>query len=382
MTCPFTSGVQPTLQSEAQADAPQPALATDKASQALHHFDPALQAYVIARPDLLRQALSHPDLGVRPPEQLLPPALHGRRFGAIYGHWLRMREDETRSAERKALEQALASLDSRVLEAEVQLQARLALSQGWEAWQWSSLPASLAAMLGVPMSSAADQASLRQQLQALAQALRPEAGPRELDAADQACEVLTQGLGRQGPAPLWRGLSLPNWDAAAQAIGFLWQSHEAGAGLLGQALLAGTGHEADLLRLAQSPGVIQHTRRWALHDCRLGDSFIPRGTALLLRLACEPAEPGAGLSFGHGRHQCPGQELALLMAQAALGVARQALAQGIAPPSWQGHHALAHARVPRLADRADRDESLVLADAKLPAERAPTPSTTAQESRP
>lgn len=345
-------------------------------------FDPILQAHVIAGPDLLRQALRHPDLGVRPPDQPLPPALQGRRFGAFYGQWLRMREDPARNADRQALEQALTALDRRVLQAETQHQARLALSQSWEAWQWSSLPASLAAMLGVPMSSAADQASLRQQLQALAQALRPEAGPRELDAADQACEALTQGLGRQGPAPLWSGLSLPNWDAAAQAIGLLWQSHEAGAGLLGQALLAGAGHEAELLRLAQSPGVIQHTRRWALHDCRLGDSYLPRGTALLLRLACEPAEPGAGLSFGHGRHQCPGQELALLMAQAALGVARQALAQGIAPPSWQGHHALAHARVPRLADRADRAESLVLADAKLPTERAPTPSTTAQESRP
>lgn len=377
MPCPFSSP----LPSGAPCSpaAPKPRAAQDCKR---FEFDPVMQAHVIAEPALLREALSHPDLGVRPPDQPLPPALQGRRFGAIYGQWLRMREDPARKAERQALKQALAALDRRVLQAQAQHQARLAMSQSWEAWQWSSLPASLAALLGLPMSSAAEQGWLRQQLQALAKALRPDAGPHELDAADQACEALTQGLGRQGPAPLWRSLSLPRWDAAAQALGLLWQSHEAGAGLLGQALLAGAAAEAELQRLAQSPGVIQHTRRWALRDCHLGDRALPRGTALLLRLARDRAEPGAGLSFGHGRHQCPGQELALLMSGAALDVARQALAQGIAPPDLRGHHALAHACVPHLGDRADRPESLAPAGAGRPTERAPTASTTAPEARP
>ena len=318
--------------------------------QALH-FDAERQLYLVAAPALLRQALEHPDLGVRPPDQPLPSTLDGRHFGLVYSQWLRMREDPARAGERRALEQALASLSLECVQDQVRLQARQGLAQGWDAWQWSSLPASLAALLGLPMGSALAQGQLRQQLQSLALALRPDAGKRELDAADAACEALCQGLGSQGPAPLWRALQVQPLNAAAQALGLLWQSHEAGAALLGQALLAGPGSDTELLRHAQCPGAIQHTRRWTLRACELGGTALARGAALLLILASETPEQGAGLAFGHGRHQCPGQELALTLARGALREAAIARTEGWAPPlapTASGHHALAHARVPRL----------------------------------
>jgi len=324
--------------------------------QALH-FDAERKLYLVAAPALLRQALSHPDLGVRPPDQPLPSALIGRRFGLIYGQWLRMREDVARAGERQALEHALASLCSKDVENQASQQTRQALTLGWDAWQWSSLPASLAALLGLPMESALAQSQLRQQLQALALALRPEAGARELDAADVACENLAQGLGRQGEAPLWQALQAQPLNAPAQALGLLWQSHEAGAALLGQALLAGCGSDTELAQQVQCPGAIQHTRRWALRACQLGGTPLAQGDALLLILSNEKPEAGAGLAFGHGRHQCPGQALALEIARWALLEASRAQDEGrapLAPTSAQGHHALAHARVPRLCSPTEQ----------------------------
>lgn len=321
------------------------------------HFDTERQLYLVAAPALLRQALDHPDLGVRPPGQPLPSALVGRRFGLMYGQWLRMREDPARAGERRALEQALASLGLEVVQDRVRQQARQALAQGWDAWQWCSLPSGLAALLGLPMDSALAQCQLRQQLQSLALALRSDARTLELDAADAACEAMTQGLGSHGPAPLWRALQKQPLNAAAQALGLLWQSHEAGAALLGQALLADTGSDTDLLRQVQCPGAIQHTRRWALRACELGGTALDRGAALLLILASETPADGAGLAFGHGRHQCPGQELALTMARGALREAAIARAEGRAPalaPHAPGHHALAHARVPHLGCPTER----------------------------
>jgi cytochrome P450 len=58
---------------------------------------------------------------------------------------------------------------------------------------------------------------------------------------------------------------------------------------------------------------VHHTRRFALADLQLAGAAVPRGACVLLLLVAEPA-----LGYGHGRHQCPGQDLALQIASIAL----------------------------------------------------------------
>lgn len=332
-------------------------------------FDSNSHCWIAAHPALAQAALQHPHLGVRPPGQAVPSGLLGRPLGAVFALWLRMRDDAPRAAEKCAVQAALDGLAPTLVQQVAERQAGLALHLDWRHWQWACLPCSVGKLLGLKMDQAADQQGLLLKLAALALALKPEAGGEVLDRGDQAVAGLVAELQACTTGPLAQALQTqalelgladtPDWWQA-QALALLWQGYEAGAGLLGQALLAATRSAASvpadlasctglLQAVAHSPGVIHHTRRWALRDCVLGGQPLRAGEAMLVLLAgSEEAE----LGFGLGRHQCPGSALSLNIAAAAL---RQALEKTLAhrpAPLCQGHEALANARVPVLMEAA------------------------------
>ncbi len=320
-----------------------------------------LGLWIAAAPHLVRQALAHPDLGVRPPTQPVPEPLQGRAFGRVYAQWLRMRDDAGHGAEKTVLQDILREqvTAGSALEACARRQARQALSQGWHHWQWRSVVASVGDLLGLPLAPPAAQEGLMQQLRAFAQALPPHAGPAALAAADLACERLRESLSRHASGPLWQALQAERSrliDPHAHALSLLWQGYEAGAALLGQAALQtgalqSTDTHAEALARLQQPskqlGPIHHTRRWAQRDCELAGQALARGEALLLVLVGE----NQALGYGHGRHQCPGRELALhigawslLEAQAFLGEQGQTRPL----PVCLGFEPLPNARIPML----------------------------------
>lgn len=304
-------------------------------------FDPSSNCWIAAGPTLAQAALLHPDLGVRPPGQAVPPGLQGRPLGAVFAGWLRMRDDAPREAEKHALQALLDGLDPALLRQVATRQAGIALGLGWSHWQWASLPCSVAELLGHRMLVASDQQGLLARLAALALALKPAADPAALALGDQAIADLLAEL--DPAAPLAGALQ-------TQALALLWQGYEAGAGLLGLALLAATrspvsAAEDLLTEVVQQPGVIHHTRRWAQRDCLLAGQPLRAGDALLVMLTGSEAAQPEPLGFGLGRHRCPGITLSLNVAAAALTPALEMLVHRPAP-QCSGYQALPNARIP------------------------------------
>lgn len=287
--------------------------------------DPALSLALLARSDTA--------LLVRPPGQPLPAHLAQppSRLGSLFGLWLRQRDDADRSAPKAALERALAALPSELVRSTTRHQAGLARSTGdWNHWAASLSAASVAALLGLAPKTADEQADLRTQLQALAQGLAPEASAEALRAAEAAAGQLLQAL-RQADtaAPLQAALAEhappARWGGAeafeANRLALIWQSYEAGTALLAHALKR-LGEEPGLrdpatprdwlARLPEQGGAVFNTRRFVGTPLTLAGSVLAPGEPLLLNLA------GADAGFGAGAHRCPGQDLALQIASAAI----------------------------------------------------------------
>ncbi len=130
-------------------------------------------------------------------------------------------------------------------------------------------------------------------------------------------------------------------------IGFLMQSFEATAGLIGNALLA-LGRHPDVLQsvfleprslpdlieeVNRYDPAVQNTWRFVAKDGIVAGQRVKSGDTILVMLAAANRDPAANpdparfnlaranrksFSFGGGLHACPGQALALLTAQAAV----------------------------------------------------------------
>ncbi|MDT9002422.1 hypothetical protein RQP53_24285 [Paucibacter sp. APW11] len=281
-----------TLLTAAHAADPWPFYAERLQGPGLHH-DPSLQLWWAGDAPTVRQLLADPRLGVRPPEAPVPPALRERPLGRLFSQWLRMRDDAAHAPEKQALQAALGAWPAERLRSEAARCCAVAASGGLAHWQWASLPCTVAALLGLTMDSLAAQQQLLGQLAGFARALKADAEPEALSAADAACEALSAAL-------------------APQDIALLWQAYEAGAALLGQAWLEARLPEA-LARLGPLQAPVHHTRRWAHEPLQIGGQVLPAGSPVLLLLLAEP-----DLAWGHGAHRCPGRDLALAIAAEAL----------------------------------------------------------------
>ncbi|WP_349741795.1 hypothetical protein [Roseateles cavernae] len=328
---------------------------------------PELGLWQAEHPALSAALLQRPELGVRPPGQPLPAPLEGSRLGRLFGLWLRQRDDAARSAPKQALARALQALPAAELRAQARRQAALALSGGWNHWVWATPSASIAALLGLRLDSLAEQRWLHEQLRAMAGAL--QGGPAA--AAEPACAALLQALAapaaaaaplqaclnRLAPAQQWPGGGA---EFEANRLALLWQSHEAGAALLGNAL-ARLAAEPALRRpgqmrawlptLLREGGGVRNTRRFALQALEIGGVQLQPGDALLLNLAGNSAEAD-DLGFGAGAHRCPGQDLALETAAAALELLLEHQDGRCWPTPAQGL-TLANAHVPAFTDPQD-----------------------------
>lgn len=307
-----------------------------------------------SEPSASRALLNMPELHVRPTDQAVPAALQGSLLGRQFAYWLRQRDDIARAKSKKALIRALSALPESGVRTHAERQASIAIEGGWDHWTWASPIATTANLLGMSLTCLAEQQSLREKMQALALGL----SGKKLTAADSACAELLMMLERSdGPlqAALRKHAPIDDWNSseafAANRLALLWQSYEAGAALLGNALIHLAEHPSRektdirqcLYERIDAGAAVYNTRRFAAQAIRIGNVDIKKGDCVLLDLH-------KGLGFGSGDHQCPGESIAITTVSAALEWLLSTRAENW-PSATQILH-LPNASIPLFSDEA------------------------------
>lgn len=328
--------------------------------------EPALGLWVACHPDAIRAVMRHPGARVRPPDAPVPPALCPGPAATLFGRFVRMNDSapHTRlkglltdfTREQEPLPETVAWPDTGALTA-----------NAVDRYLAAAPVHAQAAFLGLPPGVYADCAA---DISAFLSGL-PEvsAGPKTT-AAHAAAERLQGRLESHLQAPqassALRGLREGGMRAdltpallAANLAGLLFQSCEAGAGLLGNALvLAGRrgirgavldGQAETLVdEVLRTDPPVHNTRRFLAASAEICGQRIEAGeTVLLVLAAAAMIEPEAHWPFGALGHACPGAGLARRHAAAALANLVSAGADTVALAARFRYRPLPNARVPQ-----------------------------------
>ena len=174
----------------------------------------------------------------------------------------------------------------------------------------------LVALLGAAPGNVGSQRELVASLHTIARALAPTATSVQVEAGHIAARAWLERMrdGPESPLDLLAVEELP-----ANRFALVWQSFEAGAALLGHAVVAlaedpslrAPGAMAEWLpRLAAARPPVHNTRRFPRQATQVGEHVLARGEAIVVGLRNHP--------FGHGPHACPAKTLALAVAATAL----------------------------------------------------------------
>ena len=322
-------------------------------------FDPALGLWIASSARAVEAVAAHPDCRVRPLAEPVPGAIAQGPAGRVFGHLMRMNEGERHRCPRGVIAPVLASTGAASIADSV---VRL-LDSPHDPFEdlnalIFTLPVSVvASLLGFASSQLQEVAECTRDFVAC---LSPLSDETQLHAADVAAarlgdmfngllsgegkeSVVLDHIYRQHQAGVW-----PDRDALiANLTGLLSQTCEAGAGLIGNTLVALQQHPGLLQSVQQAPqraielvaevarhdSPVQNTRRFVAARCTVGDRVLEAGDTVLLLLASANRDPWANpdpdsflldrparrtFSFGYARHECPGQQLALLIASHAI----------------------------------------------------------------
>ncbi|MFE2268786.1 hypothetical protein ACFXB4_06060 [Streptomyces lavendulae] len=364
-------------------------------------FDEALGAWVAADAAAVRAVLGSGVLRVRPVAEPVPAGLAGTAAGEVFGQLVRMTDGAATARLKGAVAGALARADTAYAGELAARFTREALAGGGEV-PYEEL------MFGVPARVVAVLAGLtggadREAARAIADFVRcipATVGPEDREAAAVAAVRLRELLGpvldsaaATGPeaaagsaagiregygAGRAHGLLAELVRAAdreglvdlgpllSNAIGFLSQTYDATAGLIGNTLVAlARGADAPdtgaLVReVVRHDAPIQNTRRFAAGAFTHAGSTVEPGQQLLVVLAAANRDPAVNpdphtlhpgrvnpviFTFGAAAHRCPGEPLAVALATAVVTELRTAGWSTTATPAYRP---LANARIPLL----------------------------------
>lgn len=328
--------------------------------------DMALGLWVASHPDTITAVMRHPAARVRPVAEPVPPGLCPGPAGELFGRFVRM-NDSARHARLKAL-----------LAAFLREQGSRPAPEAWplpapqdaaaiDRYLYAAPVHAQAAFLGLPPAvhadCAADICGFLSALPAAANADRIAVGHA---AARRLQTRLESHLAGPQATPALRRLSADAAHAdiepallAANLAGLLFQSCEAGAGLLGNTLiLAGRrGTPASLVpedaRQLVDDAVrhdppLHNTRRYTADSIDIGGQRIEAGqTVLLVLAAAAMIQPEKDWIFGALGHACPGGELARRHAADALVHLLRAGVDAAALAARFRYRPLPNARVPQ-----------------------------------
>jgi len=317
-------------------------------------WDAGRGLWVAAGAALIEEVLGHPALRVRPLAEPVPAAIADGSAGEVFGALVRMNEGDRHAAPKLALQRALAFAASGEVarqRARAVAAALLAAGRPLGTWAFEAPVSTVASLLGFadaqlpavarwmgdfvaclsPLSSAA------QIEQAHAASLRLLAAMRELLQAAPDGSVAA-AVAQEAAAAGWQN----DHAILANLVGLLSQTYEATAGLLGNSLVAiqqgAASEDANALvaQVMETDPPVVNTRRFAAERCEVGGVTVEAGQVILVMLG------DAKRGFGHGRHACPGQRLALHIAAGCIEALR---GKPLPQLSWT-YRASVNARIP------------------------------------
>ena len=339
-------------------------------------FDTDLGLWVACEAAAVEAILQHPDCRVRPGHEPVPPAIAHGPAGGVFGKLMRMNEGARHQCPRAVIEPTLMAVPAQNVATLVcSLVGRVEHSaEGFNGLMFSLPVSVLAALMGFQADQLQTVARLTRDFIACLSPLSNASQLRRADvAANRLGQMLNTLLNDQLPksdflADICRACTASNWqdqDALiANLIGVLSQTCEAGAGLIGNTLVALQQQPGLLEEVTRTPtqinelvaevarfdSPVQNTRRFVTRQCTIGDSVLHAGDTVLLLLASANRDPHSNpdpdrfllrrthrkiYSFGHARHQCPGQQLALtIAAQSILALLQQPATSLIPQLRW------------------------------------------------
>lgn len=350
------------------------------------HFDEAANLWVAAGAARVAGILRHPACKVRPTAEPVPRGIQDTPAGEVFGRLVRMTDGEPQQRVKSVVVDALGRVDRDQVAA---LTARL--TRGYLAG--ASAPPFGELMLAVPprvvatlcgLDAGADEEAARL-IGEFVRCIPASATAEHYTAAARAAERLIELMGPRVTdtdagllGSLVRAAADAGWhDTApllANGIGFLSQTYEATAGLIGNTLLALARIDAarqaprDQLdrvvrEVARHDAPVQNTRRFAETGFAYEDAKVEAGQAILLVLAAANRDPDVNpeperfridraapsvFTFGAAAHRCPGEPLATTIATAVVG---ELLDTGFDPaslPAEVGYRPSPNARIPVL----------------------------------
>jgi cytochrome P450 len=328
-------------------------------------FDARLRLWIASREAVIQEVFADPCCQVRPVGEPVPAALAGSSAGAVFARLIRMNEGAGHASGRRAIGQALAAVDLAALASRTRQFASLlgdrhGLPEGAALSRWiADLPTHVVAdLLGL------GQAELPLTARSVAHFVRclsPLSTAAQLADASTAARALREGFARLlqagtvAPtgllADLRRQAALAGWEdqdaMLANLVGLLSQTHEASAGLIGNSIVALLSQPNLQARLRADPGLaaalvaevarfdppVQNTRRFVVQATSVAGVALAAGETILLLLGAAGRDPQAHaqadvlqldrpprplVGFGHARHACPGQALAMGIASTAI----------------------------------------------------------------
>ncbi len=327
-------------------------------------FDKGLNVWIASRHAVIREIFDNRHCAVRPRAEQVPVAIGGSSAGSVFGKLIRMNEGAAHAGPRRVIADALAALDPAAIPVTTRriahgLATRHDMGEGPSLSRWVfDLPTWV---VGTMLGADEDNLPLVARWTAdFVHSLSPLSSTEQLADASTAAQALQHYFAqrirnRSSPAGLLddvcRRAAQACWDdeqaIASNLIGLLAQTNEATAGLIGNSIVAllsqpqlqervraePTLGPALVAEVARFDPPVQNTRRFVTEATSIAGVELRAGDVIVLLLAAagrdgqvhaqpdrflleRPRLPLAG--FGHGRHACPGQQLATQIATTAI----------------------------------------------------------------
>ena len=316
-------------------------------------FHPELKLWVASSARAVCAVLAHADCRVRPPQEPVPKAIASGMAGKVFGQLMRMNDGERQRCPRTAIEPSLQLIDDEQVRALVAARLLTADADGLYKAMFRGPVCVVAALLGFTPAQGRTISELTADFVAC---LSPLSNDLQLAAAHAAAEQLRGyfiELLAEADSKLLTAIKQRFAGEAemliANLIGLCSQTFEACAGLIGNTLLAlrhqpalrGESIDALLSEAQRFDPSVQNTRRFVAASCEIAGVRVEAGDVILVLLASANRDPALNeqpeqflpqranrrsFSFGSGRHQCPGQALAMSIAGATV---REILGRGI-----------------------------------------------------